>query len=94
MLSAYDRIRIAAHIVANPRTVLRVYQGAGSDYSYRRVAEGAKTLGLPPPPLRSSPPNSPEPSETGPSRPPRAPVEGRAEANSRACARSPRARSR
>lgn len=56
MISAYDRVRIAAHIVANPRTVLRVYQGDGSDYSRRRVTDGAKALGLPPPgPSRRSP---------------------------------------
>lgn len=49
MISAYDRLRIAAHIVANPRTVARVYQGKGSEYSRLRVTEGAKALGLPTP---------------------------------------------
>jgi hypothetical protein len=63
MIPPHDRVRIAALIVANPRTVLRVYQGAGSDYSYRRVTEAAKALGLPLPPERSST-SSPEPSRT------------------------------
>ena len=50
MISPHDRVRIAAKIVANPRTVLRVYQGGGNEYSRRRVAEAARELGLPPPP--------------------------------------------
>lgn len=53
MISAIDRVRIAAHITANPRTVLRVYQGGGSDYSRRRVAEAAEALGLPEPPPKA-----------------------------------------
>ena len=63
MINAYDRVRIAASIVANPRTVHRVYQGGGSDYSRQRVAAAAQALGLPLPPERSSP-RSPEPSPT------------------------------
>lgn len=55
MISAYDRLRIAACIAAHPRTVHRVYQGHGSEYSYRRVVAGAKAVGLPPPPERSNP---------------------------------------
>lgn len=60
MISAHDRVRIAAQIVAHPRTVQRVYQGRGTDYTRRRVSEAAETLGLPlpPPPLRPSPPSS------------------------------------
>lgn len=54
MISAYDRIRISAHIVANPRTVARVYQGQGSAYSRLRVTEAAKALGLPLPPELSA----------------------------------------
>jgi DNA-binding LacI/PurR family transcriptional regulator len=50
MISPIDRVRIAAQIVADPRTVLRVYQGKGSEHTRRRVTEAAKTLGLPPPP--------------------------------------------
>jgi len=53
MISAIDRVRIAAHITANPRTVLRVYQGGGSEYSRRRVAEAARELGLPEPTQRT-----------------------------------------
>ncbi|HEX4336291.1 MAG TPA: hypothetical protein VH062_10285 [Polyangiaceae bacterium] len=61
MVNAIDRIRIAAQIIADPRTVLRVYQGRGSEQSRLRVMEAAKALGLPPPPDRSSSssPNSP-----------------------------------
>lgn len=58
MITPYDRVRIAAHIVANPRTVLRVYQGLGSHYSRVRVTEAAVALGLPPPPSTSSEPCS------------------------------------
>jgi hypothetical protein len=50
MISAYDRIRISAAIIAHPRTVYRVYLGQGSDYSRRRVAEAARRLALPLPP--------------------------------------------
>jgi hypothetical protein len=65
IISAYDRVRIAAKIVAHPRTVQRVYDGAGSEYSRRRVSEAAKEMGLPLPldPSErlqpSSPPESP-----------------------------------
>ena len=63
MISSPDRIKLAAHITAHPRTVARVYDGKGSAYSRQRVAEGAKALGLPPPPASSSP-SSPTPSPT------------------------------
>lgn len=67
MISSPDRIKLAALITAHPRTVARVYAGQGSDYSRARVAEGAKALGLPPPPERSLP-SSPEPSPTSSNR--------------------------
>lgn len=67
MISAHDRTRIAVHIVANPRTVQRVYQGKGSEYSRLRVAEAARALGLPEPPTPSSK-DSPEPSSTNSNR--------------------------
>jgi len=67
MISAPDRVRIAAQIVAHPRTVARVYEGKGSEYSRQRVTEGAKALGLPPPPGLSLP-SSPEPSPTSSNR--------------------------
>lgn len=60
MISAYDRVRIAARIVAHPRTVQRVYAGAGSDYSRRRVTEAARELGLPEPSNPSAPSSPPE----------------------------------
>lgn len=63
MISAYDRVRIAARIVAHPRTVHRVYLGSGSEYSRRRVAEAARELGLPEPSM-ASPPSSPPASPT------------------------------
>lgn len=63
MINSPDRIKLAAHITAHPRTVARVYAGQGSEYSRARVAEGAKQLGLPPPPPRS-PQTLPEPSPT------------------------------
>jgi hypothetical protein len=61
MINAHDRVRIAARIVAHPRTVYRVYRGQGSEYSRRRVQEAARELGLPEPPTSSasSPPASP-----------------------------------
>jgi hypothetical protein len=64
MISAHDRVRIAAHIVANPRTVARVYQGRGSSYSRRRVLEAAHALGLPLPPAPSMPSSGSSPSES------------------------------
>lgn len=66
MISAPDRVRIAAQIVAHPRTVARVYEGKGSEYSRQRVTEGARTLGLPLPPGPSTPcgVDSREPSPT------------------------------
>ena len=62
MISAYDRLRIATQIVANPRTVARVYQGKGSTYSRLRVIEAAKALGLPVPPEPSTPSSGDSPS--------------------------------
>lgn len=52
MISAHDQIRIAAHAIICQRTVLRVYQGAGNEYSRRRVTEAARQLGIQPPPVR------------------------------------------
>lgn len=49
MVSQLDLVRIAAQAIVSPRTVFRVYSGAGSEYSRRRVTEGARALGLPPP---------------------------------------------
>jgi uncharacterized Zn finger protein (UPF0148 family) len=49
-VSAHDRVRIAAKIIASPRTVHRVYAGGGNEYSRRRVTEAARELGLPDPP--------------------------------------------
>lgn len=54
MLPAADRVRIAALVTANPRTVQRVYQGAGNANSRRRVADAARVLGLPEPPPKTS----------------------------------------
>lgn len=68
MPSQHDRVRIAAQAIVHPRTVARVYAGRGSPYSCRRVAEGARALGLPLPPEPSmvssqqSPSSSPPPS--------------------------------
>lgn len=50
MVSTHDQIRIAAEAIVHPRTVQRVYEGRGSEYSRRRVIEAAKALGLEPPP--------------------------------------------
>lgn len=66
-MNSHDRLRIAAQALVCERTVLRVYQGKGNQYSRLRVSEGAKTLGLPLPPERSSQ-NSPEPLPTNSSR--------------------------
>lgn len=66
-MNSHDRLRIAAQALVCERTVLRVYQGKGNPYSRLRVAEGARVLGLPPPPEPSSL-NSPEPSPTSSSR--------------------------
>ncbi len=63
MISPYGRIRMGASIVAHPRTVYRVYLGAGSEYSYLRAIEGAKALGLPLPPDRSTPSSTRSPTE-------------------------------
>ena len=49
-LTAHDRIRIAAQAIVCPRTVARVYNGAGTAYSRARVRAAAQELGLPPPP--------------------------------------------
>lgn len=48
-LTSPDRIRIAAQAVCSPRTVSRVYSGAGTDFSRERVARAARELGLPVP---------------------------------------------
>lgn len=49
-LSSHDRVRIAAQAIVHPRTVARVYEGEGTDYSRARVCAAAEALGLPPPP--------------------------------------------
>lgn len=66
-ITTHDRLRIAAQALVCERTVLRVYKGRGTAYSRLRVTEGAKALGLPPPPEPSSP-SSPEPSPTSSNR--------------------------
>lgn len=50
MISGHDQARIAVQAIVCQRTVLRVYQGRGSTYSRRRVAEAAKVLGIAAPP--------------------------------------------
>jgi hypothetical protein len=68
MISPLDRIMIAADIKAHPRTVARVYEGHGNEYSRRRVTEAAQRRGLPLPPDPStlSSENSPSESPTPP----------------------------
>lgn len=42
-------IQIAAAIPASPKTVERVYDGMGSEFSRARVVKAAQVLGLPEP---------------------------------------------
>lgn len=48
-VSGMQIIQIAATGLLSHRTVLRVYDGAGSAYSRERVARTARELGLPEP---------------------------------------------
>ena len=65
MLKPYDRLRVATHGYMCERTVRRVYKGEGSDHSRMRVAEVARQLGLPEPPLAKCSASSPSSSPTG-----------------------------
>lgn len=52
ILTAPERIRIAAEAIQSPRTVDRVYRGDRvAQTTYERVRRAAEKLGLPPPPL-------------------------------------------
>lgn len=57
-LTAHERVRIAAQAIISPRTVARVYDGAGGEYSRARVRSAAKALGLPLPPEPTAAPAS------------------------------------
>ena len=50
MPTMHDLTRVAATAIVSLKTVRRVYQGRGNEYSRRRVTEAAKALGLPVPP--------------------------------------------
>jgi len=58
-MTTHDLTMIAARAITSVRTVQRVYEGRGSEYSRRRVVEAAQAVGLPLPP---DPPPSPAPS--------------------------------
>ncbi|MBK8994639.1 MAG: hypothetical protein IPM35_02660 [Myxococcales bacterium] len=49
-INGWDKARLAALVRRSIRTVDRVYLGQGSDFTRRIVTEGARELGLPPPP--------------------------------------------
>jgi hypothetical protein len=70
MITGIQKVRIAAQIGRSVRTVGRVYLGQGNNYSRDAVRLAAAALGypLPPEPLASSSPSSPEPSPTSSNR--------------------------
>jgi hypothetical protein len=47
--SAPQRVQIAARAILAPKTVDRVYDGRGSEYSFERVSAAAQELNLPQP---------------------------------------------
>lgn len=70
-MEGYDRMRLAVLAMLSEKTVRRVYRGYGTAYSRARVKAAAESLGLPPPPERSSLASlslPPEPAKTSPTR--------------------------
>jgi len=50
VLTGPQRVRLAAQSIKSERTVVRVYQGGGSDQSREAICRAARELGLPSPP--------------------------------------------
>ncbi|HEX3596824.1 MAG TPA: hypothetical protein VHU80_17060 [Polyangiaceae bacterium] len=54
VLTGPQRVRLAAESIRSERTVVRVYQGGGSDQSREAISRAARQLGMPQPPPTDS----------------------------------------